>query len=178
MEARERSYALGDRNLGSLASADLGFLALQEGDLSQAHIYLEEALAIAREVGNKESIATRLAELGNTFYLEGKIKEFKRNYRESCLLGKELGILSKRGLLGLVLNSIHQRKPESSAQILGAIYNSLPPTHPLWKPLYDRPETHVRQVLGDSTFDAAFAKGEELSLDQALELAEKMVEEM
>lgn len=178
IEVRERSYALGDRNLGSLASADLGFLALQEGDLSQAHIYLEEALAIAREVGNKESIATRLAELGNTFYLEGKMKEFKQNYRESCLLGKELGMLSKRGLLGLVLNSIHHRKPESSAQILGAIYNSLPPTHPLWKPLYDRPETHAREVLGDSTFNATFTKGQELSLDQALELAEKMVEEM
>lgn len=175
---RERYYALGDRNLGSLASADLGFLALQEGDVGQARLYFEEALTIARELGNKESIAPRLAELGNTFYLEGKMKEFKQNYGESFLLGKELGVLSKRALLISLIDVIHPVKPDFSVQILGAIYNSAPPTNPLWKRDYDRIETHARGVLGDVSFDSAFAGGQKMSLDEGLDLALKMVEGM
>jgi predicted ATPase/class 3 adenylate cyclase len=178
LAVRERSYAVGDRNLGSLASADLGFLALQEGDLHQAHRYLEEALAIAREIGNKESMATRLAEVGNTFYLEGNLKEFKQKYRESFLLGKGLGVLSKRSLLALLLVSIHPRIPEISAQILGAIYHWAPPTNPLWKRDYDRVETHTRDVLGNPAYESAFVEGQKLSPDQALELAQKILEEI
>jgi predicted ATPase len=177
MEMKEHSYALGEGSIGCMAAADLGFLALEEGDFSQAHLYLEEALGIAREIGNKDFIAMRLAELGNTFYLEEKIEEFKQNYRDSFLLGKALGVLTKRSLLLLVLDSLHRRAPQGSIQILGAIYNSAPPTHPLWKRYSDRVEAYAQDVLGQSAFESAFVEGRKLSLDQALDLAQKMVEE-
>jgi tetratricopeptide (TPR) repeat protein len=177
-EMRERCYALGDRNYGAVTSADLGLLALQEGDFYQAHIYLEEALAIAREIGSKSSTAYRLAELGNTFFIEGRMQEFKQNYRESFLLGRGLGVVVKRNLLRWALDSINPQKPEISAQILGAIYHSAPPTHPLSKRPYDRAKAYARQVLGDALFESAFEEGQKISLDQALELAWKIVDEM
>jgi len=182
MEIRERSYALGDQNTMARINADLGILELEEQDLYRARTYLEGSLASAREVGNKNSIASRLAELGNTSYLEQSMQEFKQNYRESFLLARELGILRKRYVLLFVLYPIYSQKPEKAVQILGALNRSegesTRPVHPLWKRYYDRAETHTRQVLGNEAFESIFADGQEISLDQALDLALKTVEEM
>ena len=175
---QERFRLLGDQNFRSLVIADLGFLLLEQGDLYQAHTYLEESLATARELGNKDSIVLRLAELGNAFYLAGHMEEFKQNYRESFLLGKELGTVTKRGLLMVVLDSTHNPKPENSTHILGAIDNSTTSIHPLWKRHYDRAETHARKLLGSKAFESAFVDGQKMSLDEALDLALKTVDEM
>ena len=178
MEMRNRYSTVGDRNFQSRASADLGFLALEERDLYHAHMYLEEALSIAQEIGNKESIAMRLAELGNTFYLKDKIREFKQSYQEGFTIAKELGIVWKRSLLVLFINTIHDQKPENSVKILGALYKSEIPTHPLWKRLYDRPEAVARALLGETAFEATFAEGQKISLDEAIVLALKTLDEL
>jgi predicted ATPase/class 3 adenylate cyclase/tetratricopeptide (TPR) repeat protein len=182
MELQERFRLLGDRNIRSLVIADLGFLALEEGDLYQAHTYLEEALATARELGIKDSIVWRLAELGNAFYLEGKFEEFKQNYRESFLLAKELSKIAKRDLLVLALDPIRGQKPENLVWILGAMNRfekeNARPIHPFIKRFYDHAEDQARESLGDAAFGAAFAEGQKMSLDEALDLALMAVEEM
>jgi hypothetical protein len=155
---------------------------LEEGDLYQAHTYLEESLTIAREIGNKSSISFRLAVLGNITYLETKMQEFKQSYRESFLLAQELGILAQRTILILVLYTIPSRKPQEAVRILGAINRSeregTRPVHPLWKRYCDRTAAHTRQILGPEEFEARFSEGQQKSMDEAIGLAQQTVEEM
>jgi transcriptional regulator with XRE-family HTH domain len=52
------------------------------------------------------------------------------------------------------------------------------PLKPSEKRYCDRAETHARKTLGDAAFESVFAAGQKLSLDDALDLALKTVEEM
>ena len=80
-----------------------------------------------------------------------------------------------------MLGSLYFQGPESSARLLGVISTheklDLPRT-PIEKRYCIRAEAHTRKVLGDAVFESAFAEGQKLSLDDALDLASKMVEEM
>ena len=181
MEMNEGFKDLGDRNLRSLALADLGMLALEEEKANDAHVYLMEALAIARELSNEDAILERMADLGNVFYLQGNIPEFRKMYIESFELAKQIGTLTKRSPLVSILYSLYNQIPETTAQILGALYSSEQetgrPIHPLWKRYYDRAEVYARRVLGN-TFDSLFVEGQKLSLDQAIDLLLKTIKEM
>ena len=182
MEMQEGFALLGEKNVRSAVIAQLGVLASEEGKLDQAHTYLEEALVIAREVGSYSLVVLRLAELGNAFYLEGKIEEFRQEYRKSFSSAKDLDAIAKFYVLLTGLNSIYGHQPANVARILGSLYNLQIQiglsVNPLYKRYYDRAETHGRQVLGNEAFESMFAEGQKMSLDEALDLALKMVEEM
>ena len=181
-EMQERFGLIGEKNVKSAMVANLGLLALEEGDLNQAQAYLEQALATARELENRTFIVYRLAESGNTFYLQGNIEKFKQNYKESIPLAKELSRYLKPHYLVLMLDSISIQEPESSVRLLGAIDNfqreTERPIYPLSKRYYNRAEACIRESLGDAAFESAFAEGQKMSLDEALDLALKTVEEM
>ena len=49
---------------------------------------------------------------------------------------------------------------------------------PLDKRYGDRAETQARKSLGNAAFEAAFTDGQKMSLDEALELALKTMEEI
>jgi tetratricopeptide (TPR) repeat protein len=182
MDMRERSISAGERNFGLIASSNLGLVALEEGDFDHAQVYLEESLAAARALDDKDSIAWRLAELGNAFYLKGKSQEFKDSYGKCFSLAKELRIFAKRDLLLLALDPLHTEKPENTVRLLGALHEfereSARPIAPLLKRNYDRAEKHTRQVVGDEVFESNFDEGQKLSLDEALDMARGTVEEM
>ena len=182
MDVRDRSISAGEKNFGLIASSNLGLMALEEGDFAHAHAYLEESLATARALDDKDAIAWRLAELGNAFYLEGKSQEFKDSYGRCFSLVKELRIFAKRDLLLLALDPLHPEKPENTVRLLGALHEfereSARPIAPLLKRNYDRAEGHTRKVLGDEVFEINLAEGQKLSLDEALELAGRIVEEI
>jgi hypothetical protein len=74
-------------------------------------------------------------------------------------------------------------KSKITADVLGALENSknddtLFQTGPLLQRNYDRAKAHVLEVLGDDAFESAFAEGQKMSLDEALDLVLKTVEEM
>jgi tetratricopeptide (TPR) repeat protein len=161
----------------------LGQLATEEGNLDQAQAYLEEALATARELELYEYMMYRLAILGNILYLQGNIERAKQNFMEGIHLAKGRGIFPKANFLVLMLHSIYLEKPENSARIIGVIDNSRremeDPMDPLFKRnYYDRAEAHARTVLGDVAFESAFAEGQKMSVDEALDLVLMAVEEM
>ena len=182
-ELQERYRLLGGKFFRSWAIVGLGQVATEKGNLAQAQAYLEEALAIARELGLYEYIMYRLAILGNILYLQGNIEGAKQKFMEGIHLAKGRGSFPKANFLVLMLHSIYREKPESTARILGIIDNSRremdDPMDPLFKRnYYDRAEAHARTVLGDAAFESAFAEGQKMSLDEALDLALKTVEEM
>jgi len=182
-EMKERSSLIGEIYAKSHAIWKLGLLAIEENDLSQAQAYIEEALMLAREIKSAFFIVNYLNSLGYVSYLQGNIEKFKQNLRESVSFVNERSQNQKSELLCDLLIPISDQMPESSARILGVIDFSQEeiglPIDP-WTKRYrcDRAEAHARKVLGDAAFESAFAEGQKMSLDEALDLALMAVEEM
>ena len=166
----------------SICMANHGLLAMEEGDLPQAQSYLEQSLVLMREAGFQPFIAFRLTELSNLFYLQGDLEKFKQNIRKSLSFRNYFDKPQKASILLIILGSLYLQKPESAAWLSGAIdlykRNSDFAFRPLDKRYGERAETHARKLLGDVAFEAAFAEGQKMSLDEALDLSLKTVEEM
>ena len=125
-------------------------------------------------------IAGGLILLSSLFYLQGEVEKFKQNFKESLFLTKDLNPWNKIDLLSLLFVSPYFRMPDNSVLLLGAIDNAQKefdiPIMPLLKRYYVHTETQARQTLGETAFEAAFAEGQKMSLDEAFDLALKMTE--
>ncbi len=80
------------------------------------------------------------------------------------------------------LGPLYFQKPECCTRLLGVIDKS-GREYDLWlcpisKRYGARAEAHDRETLGDVGFEAAFAEGQKMSLDEAVDLALRTVEEM
>ncbi len=162
--------------------ANLGLVAMEEGDLKGGQIYLEQALMFAHTVGSRDLISEGLTHLSNLFYLQGNIEKFKQNFKESLSLRDHINKSLKAYILITILGSLYFQKPKSSAQLLGVINNyekeDYFPFTPVEKRYCGRAEAHAREMLGEVTFESIFAEGQKMSLDEGLDLALKTVEEM
>jgi predicted ATPase len=67
-----------------------GSLAYAQGDTSQAQILYEEALAVRRVVGDREQIATAVANVGNVALEQGKYAQAQTLYAESLAIHQAL----------------------------------------------------------------------------------------
>jgi predicted ATPase/DNA-binding XRE family transcriptional regulator len=183
LEMEKRYNMLGERNLRSMMLANLGLLAVEQGDLSQGKTYSEQALTIARELNNKDEIAMRLAELGINYYLEGNVEKCRQSLRASIATVKIYGTyLTKRHILLLIVKYWEMKDMVNLAYIIGALDASrgegLRQITPLNMLYYNRAEIKARQVLGDEIFSPTYAEGQKMSLDEGLDLVLKSVEEM
>jgi predicted ATPase/TolA-binding protein len=182
MEMQARFGLIGEKNMRSGMIAWLGLLAMEQGNLEKAQAYFEEALATEREIDNKAYMARSLAGLGINFYLQGNIEKCRQNFKEGIFVVKPLEIYTKRYVLFLTVKYLDIQKLESIVYILGALDNSQKddenPIEPFNKRYYNHAEARTREKLGDVAFKSAFAEGQKMSLDEALDLALKTVEEM
>jgi predicted ATPase/DNA-binding XRE family transcriptional regulator len=182
MERYQHFKLTGERGWRSTAAAKLGILAMEEDNFYQAQTYLEEALSIEREGGWRSWEALYLIELGNLYYRQGKFDKFKQNFRGGLSLRNYFPEYHKNYILMTMLGSLYLQMPEMSAQLLGAIDDAERKSGylrtPLNKRYCHRAEVHAREVLGDDAFGSAFAEGQKMSLDEGLDLALKMLEEM
>jgi predicted ATPase/DNA-binding XRE family transcriptional regulator len=180
MEMQERFSILGEMYWKSLCVENLGLLAMEEGNLPQAHVYLQQAAGLHQEVGYKPDIAHCLTELGNLSYLQGNIGESKKKFRESLSLRESFAPSHKSFILMTMVGSLCFEKPEISARILGVIHKFEKDSGyfrtPIEKRYWRRAKTHVRKTLSNAVFESAFAEGQKISLDEALDLALKTVE--
>jgi predicted ATPase/class 3 adenylate cyclase/DNA-binding CsgD family transcriptional regulator len=182
MEMLERHRLLGENVYRAIGNLQLGLLLMEEGDLHQAQIYLEQALALSREIEFNALSALCLTQLGNLFYLQGGLEAFKQNFRESLSLKGSFSEINKVVILAAVLGSLYIQKTESSVWLLGTIDCAEKEHDLLLSPVYKRycgpAEVYARKTLGNAAFEASFAKGWKISLDEALDLALKAVEEI
>ena len=182
VERQEHLALLGEKNERSKVIENLGLIALEQGELDRAQAYLEEALDMAREAKDRVATMYRLVELGATCFLRGNSDEGKQYLREGFPLAKGLGWHQITYILSIMVYYISTQELEISAHILGTIDHwqreHKRPTHPMWKRYYDRAVTHGLDSLGNVAFEAAFAEGQKMSLDDALNLALKTVEGM
>jgi predicted ATPase/DNA-binding XRE family transcriptional regulator len=182
VERQEYLALLGEKNERSKVIENLGLIALEQGELDRAQAYLEEALEMAREAKDRVATMYRLVELGTACYLRGNSDEGKQYFREGFPLAKGLVWHQITYILSILVYYISTQELEISAYILGTIDHwqreHKRPTHPLWKRYYDRAVTHGLDTLGNVAFEAAFAEGQKMSLDDALNLALKTVDGM
>jgi hypothetical protein len=166
--------------------ASLGALALHRGDRRAARGRFEEALARAREVGNKEQIAGLLLRLAGLAHCEGDEATAHRQAQEALHLSHQLhnvrrayhalewlslvaGAQAEWGrAVRLAAAARRAREQDCAATVafpLGAAFplGLAPASDDLQAGL-----AAARRALGEPAFAAAWAQGQAVSLEQAI----------
>ncbi|CAN5759457.1 BTAD domain-containing putative transcriptional regulator [soil metagenome] len=180
-ELLEESLAI-RRTLGdpTIMISTLGNLALLEwsrGDLDRAGPLLEETLALAQQSGDDWSVAISSAHLGRIAWDRGEFDRALEMFAESLQLARQVGDRGAvaDGLEGLAGALAGLRASLEAARFWGAaeaLRESLAipvPTPEL--PLYERMVAVGREHLDEPAFDAAWAAGRDVPLDQIVDEA-------
>jgi tetratricopeptide (TPR) repeat protein len=180
----EQCDLIGEKRVKSYALQNLGILERDEGNFQPAQSYFEEALKIEKEIGVRTNIGIRFAVLGQIELLQGNLEGAKHKFNESLSIVKEV---DDRNLISnplLFFSNAHANlHPRITVRILGAIhayYKNIinEPIDPLMTRESDNAIAQACQHLDESAFNAAWAEGEKMSLDEVLDLALKTLEEI
>ena len=178
MESLKLSRELGEHFfLIPLTLRHLGNLSLNQGDHEHARSFFEQSLNLSRESDNKYGIGLALLDLGRLVHLESEDKTAQEYYKKSIT-----ALYFIKGMVGIVWNLVSladlaciNRQPIRAATLLGASEKLCEITSsPL--PLIRREEYELtiieaRHQLDEAQFIRAWAKGREMSLDQAVAYA-------
>jgi predicted ATPase/DNA-binding XRE family transcriptional regulator len=193
--AYEKEYALADkanqegvaiaRRLSNAYTSSLlfflGDVDLLKGDIVRAKKTYEENAARLRELQSKSALAYPLRRLGYLALDQGDLPNARRYFQESLELNHEIGDLpgTTASLASAAALAIRLDQPATAARLCGAIENQ-------WKTLgvyalytdqaqFARIRGKLRGSLAEGTFNTAFSEGWDLSLEQAIALAEELL---
>jgi tetratricopeptide (TPR) repeat protein len=180
-EALAVQRQLKDANCSADSLESLGLLALERGDEGGARVHLEEGLAFYTEIAQHGGIADIQLYLGLASFAAGNIQGAEDAYRAELRIvrGMEPGLWNKQrataGLQALAEVELARGNPQRSARLLGASAQVLASVGAVSTPLPPRLQAErearvarARHTLGDIAWEAAFAAGEALSLDDVL----------
>jgi DNA-binding CsgD family transcriptional regulator len=165
---------VGDQPGLGLVYNSIGERARLSGDDVTARSAYEESLAIAERTGDTRRQYYALFNLAFVAQHEGDHQEAIRLLLRSLALCLEIGVqtdvaqelLAFAGSLGAL------GEPGRAARLFGAAYTYLERSStlidPSDQPEHDRNIAFVRAQLGEAAFDAAWAEGQEMTLDQAV----------
>jgi non-specific serine/threonine protein kinase len=171
---------VGDQPGLGLAYNSIGERARLSGDDARARSAYKDSLAIAERTGDIRRQYYVLFNLAFVAQHEGDHQEAIHLLHRSLVLCQELGVqtdvaqelLALAGSLGAV------GEPVRAAHLFGAAYAFLlrcsTLIDPSDQPEHDRNIDFVRAQLGDATFEAAWAEGQAMTLDQAVALAQSV----
>jgi hypothetical protein len=155
----------------------LGLLALEKGDAAGALERLGESLTLYTEVGHQSRIIMAQICLGHARFAAGSIRDAEVAYIAGLQLERGLGNKQRTaaGLEGLAEVALAQGHPERAARFLGAAAAALASVGAVPLPLPPRLRAEREQVaartqewLTEAVYQAAFASGKALPLDEAL----------
>jgi tetratricopeptide (TPR) repeat protein len=101
----------------------LALASIGEGDIPAARLQCEEALEIARQLGDERRIAMASNGLGHIYRLEGHLDEAERNYGISEALSRKIGDCEMEAsvLLNLAMVAIQKGDDARAAGLLGDV---------------------------------------------------------
>jgi predicted ATPase/class 3 adenylate cyclase len=148
-----------------------------QGNYAEADAYFARALAIFRECGNKYHCSYILHYRGDTALRQGDLERAVAFFAEGLTLASAVStkteIIECLDALGQVAceRGDHRRAARifGAAEALGAI-SKYRREHPE-QAFHDRHQATTQAVLGDAAFAAAWAEGQAMTLEQAIEYA-------
>lgn len=185
----EESLALrremGDKWGITQALNNLGVTACMQGDYAAAQAFIEESLGLERGLGDKWSIAITLENAGIVALERGDYATSQARYMESLQLAHEIGskLYVVYGLIGLagaviqvgsssIIKAEYARYSLRLAAAAEALLTMMNGTlESLEHRLYDRTIAAGRAVLREEAFNAAWAEGQALTMEEAIALA-------
>lgn len=156
--------------------SNLGRATARLGAYERAAALLEEGLELAREHGDRTGISFLLVSRGELAAEQGDHVDAARHLGESLRIYREAGNVYSVAVCMHRLALLEEARGgfEAAARLFGAaerlresIHSPLQPTE---QALYEAAVARARATLGE-TFDAAWAGGRALSLDEAVSLA-------
>ncbi len=168
---------LGDKALISMELGNLASLALRQGDHQRAAVLGTEALALSKEVGEKWVMTVVLAIHGWLSIAQGDYVQAEASFKESLTLSRNLlkKFLAADCLVGLHRVAYARGAYERATRLFSASHavgeslgRQLSPPAQANK---DRRIASMRAAIGDVAFEAAWAEGRAMTLEQAIEYA-------
>jgi predicted ATPase/class 3 adenylate cyclase len=173
-EAVRTFEELGDEDFIAVSTRNLGYAHSELGDRERAHTLQEEVVRRARAIGNVHLEGQALGELAELEVEEGRAGQAVPFLRESTRIFRELAdpIQSASNLSILARVLVVSSRAEAAAQVLAraeATFDELG----VHRMVRFNPATRemIQAQLDDAAYADARARGEELTLDEAIELA-------
>jgi len=172
--ALARFQQLGDKLNSARLLSNRGLIALIEGDEVRAKTYLESSLAIRREIGDTIGMIWSIANLGEIAIRQGDTAQAFARYTRSLALSQKLG--AKEGIAvcleGLAQVSAARGRPAPAARLWGAaeaLRESIGAARQqVWRDRYERAVSAARAQAGPAPFEAVWAVGRDMPLEQAI----------
>jgi tetratricopeptide (TPR) repeat protein len=163
--------------------ADLGRLSIYAGDLEQAWNLTEEALKTGREIDDKTAAAISLRRLGKIASLMGDHPKARSLFVESLLSARQMAntIDVAASIIYIGLYMLSRGFPKEFARLLGMAEGIAPEAlmgefNHFFKVETGQAVESARAALGEEAYNAAYAAGHEMSLDEAVAYALKALE--
>ena len=169
---------LGDQWGIGLALGHLGVVARRQGDYTTARTLLEERLAVGRALESKHLIVFALVELGTVALYTHEHRHAAALFAEALALAQALDIQSYIAdcLEGLAVAAGAKRQPERATRLFAAadvLCEAI-----AYRADYDRDMESVRAQLDEATFAKAWAEGRTMPLEQAIQEALSVANEI
>lgn len=153
---------------------DLGYVALVRGEINQAQGFLEAALSELREQGNLYGAFRALIALGHTMRLLDDPARARGCYRDALRIHQQMHYIQSvgDGLEGLAGMAAAEGNAARAARLFGAAQaHREAVATPRWRvmdPIYDRDVALAHSLLDAEAWDAAWAAGQAMPLDEAV----------
>jgi tetratricopeptide (TPR) repeat protein len=154
--------------------ARLGRIAYYEGNLERAAALLQRSLPVFATGEAVLDLPYVLVEAGDVARVRGELEQAADYYRQSltALAQREAVVGVAEPLEGLAKIAVAQGLPDRAARLLGAASalreRIAAPVAPVNRAEYEQSLAAARAVLDETAFDAAWAAGQALPLDQAI----------
>lgn len=173
---------LQDKYACTRALNNLGEVARSQKDYKQARILYNQSLALAQEIEHEQGVAAALHNLGYVALRENNPNQARSFFEDSLKLFQKLG--DKQGvvecLAGLGGASVLEGSPTLAVQLLAAANALLEalgsPFQPTDRIEYDFNLNAAHVSLDAETFKKAWKAGIEMTAEQAIASASKLVE--
>jgi non-specific serine/threonine protein kinase len=166
---------LGEKNGVAAVLGHRGMRAWARGQYEQAQTFLAESMALYRKVENRRGIARLMGQQGLVAHSRGDRAQAAALCRESVALHHAVGESWEIGRYLWVWGAadFEQGQPERAASLFGVAAvvreNLGAPLPPVFRPPHDSVLAALRETLGEPAFASAWANGQALSIDEAID---------
>lgn len=167
----------GLRSQEAQAAESLGFIAIHRNDYDTARLYLRQSMDIYQEIGATFNVTLEQSNLAHLERQLGNYVEALKYYRETILAFRDIG---QRGAVAHQLEcfgfiALAQHDNERALRLFAAASalrdRDNTPMTPDEQTYFDGQLTSLHEKMDAKQFDSVWAKGQAMTLEQAIELA-------